>query len=60
MGKKKVGTALAPTEQDVKLAGLGITPETAVFTMRPPPRGSADTTGVLCVAPASQNAQVYF
>ena len=55
-----MGTALAPTEQDVKLAGLGITPETAVFTMRPPPRGSADTTGVLCVAPASQNAQVYF
>ena len=30
----RVGTAGAKTEQDVKVAGLGITPETAIFTMR--------------------------
>lgn len=30
----RVGTAGAKMEQDVKIAGLGITPETAIFTMR--------------------------
>ena len=57
-----MGTARAKTEQDVKVAGLGITPETAVFTMRPPRKaedGSPLGTGILCVAPASMNAQVH-
>ena len=30
----RVGTSEAKVEQDVKVAGLGITPETAIFTMR--------------------------
>lgn len=60
----RVGTATAPTEQDVKVAGLGVTPETAIFTMRPPRYASGHApsdgqgVGVLCVAPAQPNAQV--
>jgi hypothetical protein len=49
----RVGTASAKIEQDVKVAGLGITPETAVFTMKSKKDGLA-----LCVSPASMNAQV--
>jgi hypothetical protein len=52
----RIGTSNAQIEQDIQVAGLGVTPETAIFTMHKPP--GDDSMGVLFVAPAQPNAQV--
>jgi hypothetical protein len=54
--RMRIGTSNAQIEQDIQVAGLGVTPETAIFTMHKPP--GDDSMGVLFVAPAQPNAQV--
>lgn len=54
--RMRIGTSNAQIEQDVQVAGLGVTPECAIFTMHKPP--GDDSLGVLFVAPAQPNAQV--
>ena len=53
---RQVGSTSAKQEQDVQVAGLGITPETAIFTTQPPRHEGMPP--ILCVAPAAPNAQV--
>lgn len=54
--RMRIGTSNAPIEQDLQVAGLGVTPECAIFTMHKPPGDGS--MGVMFVAPAQPNAQV--